>query len=304
MHLLAGRADGRAVGAALTPVVVASEMSPAALTWRSLARWTGHPAQYFRGGQTMARRSRRAEQESRAAWAAAQAALGGELGRGRDWTRLLHPERAGALAAAGARAFVEHLKRVVEAWREDICRAHPGRPVVPVVVVDPLQRYQAGDDEVSDLNALARELCAAAVAGGWIAMLTSDTNKVAATGGGEARADLEEGAAVFRGSYKLMHEVTTAIYLRRTARQGEPEPAGDERHVETVLVKNRWGASAPPWPRFLWQPATTRFYPQSRERAADLARTDAEAIARQPRAARRDAPPPAPPAPQRTRSDV
>ena len=273
-------------GDALTPVLIASEMSAAALTWRSLARWVGCPSTYFRGGQTVLRKHRLTEQAERA-WEAGNQALDGEFGEARDWLRLLEPGRASLSTAQGARALVEDIKGLVEAWREKLGREHGGREIVPIVVVDPLQRYQSGRDEIGDLNALARELCAATLAGNWITLLTSDTNKASARGErGENSTDSEEGAGVFRGSYNLIHEVSAALYLRRP-RHGlltEDEEREGLRYVETVLVKARWGGGVPPWPRFRWYGATARFWPMTAEATvahdAELARRKEEAEGR------------------------
>lgn len=156
-YLLAGEG---AWGPQLTPVLMASEMSPDALAWRSLARWTGHPASTFRAGQSLARRHPSRAPELRQAWEGARQALTGEFGQARHWQRLLSPGKAGLAASRGAKLFVEHLRATVGAWRELLAHEHPGHELVPFVVVDPLQRYQSGHDEVTDLNALARELCA------------------------------------------------------------------------------------------------------------------------------------------------
>jgi len=256
-------------GAALTPVLLASEMGIDALSWRSLARWTGSPAYHFRAGRNPRTNDDTRRLESSEAWAAAEAALEGEFGRARDFMRLLDARQAGEAAATDAKTLLALVRSVVGPWRDELAHEHPGREIVPIVIVDPLQRYQSGQDDVRDLNALARELCAAAVENKWIVLVTSDTNKNAAAGlarKGEEDAS-EEGASIFRGSYNLIHEVTAALYLRkvRTAKQDDDDKRAGIRMVETVVVKNRWGASAPPWPRFRWHGPALRFFPQSRE---------------------------------------
>lgn len=267
-YLLAGEG---AWGPQLTPVLIASEMSPDALAWRSLARWTGYPASTFRAGQSLARRHPSRATELRQAWQSARQALTGEFGQARHWQRLLSPGKTGLAASRGAKLFVEHLRATVEAWRERIAHEHLRQEVVPFVVVDPLQRYQSGHDEVTDLNALARELCAVSAEEGWITLLTSDTNKTAATGNAsDGRASSEEGAAAFRGSYNLMHEVTTALYLRRPPLRevNEDEEREGLRYLEAVVVKNRWGSNLPPAPRYRWHSPSMRFYPLPREQTA------------------------------------
>lgn len=266
--LLAGEG---AWGPQLTPVLMASEMAPNALAWRSLARWTGHPASTFRAGQSLALRHPSKAAELRQVWGSAEEALAGPLGQARRWQRLLNPTTAGLHASRGAKLFVEHLRTIVSAWRQRIAHEHPRLEVVPFVVVDPLQRYQSGHDEVTDLNTLARELCAATAEEGWITLLTSDTNKTSATGNAsEGRASSEEGAAAFRGSYNLMHEVTTALFLRRPPLRevNEEEERQGTRYIEAVVVKNRWGSNLPPAPRYRWHSPTMRFYPLPREQTA------------------------------------
>lgn len=252
-------------GSAITPVLIASEMSAAALSWRTLARWTGHSASYFRGGESLAHKPGAPQ-----AWLDADRALSdGELAQARSWMRLIEPSKVASALDDGAVAFVAYLSTLVEAWRERIARELPGRDVVPVVVVDPVQRYQGGDDEVQALNTLARSLCAATVERNWIALMTSDTNKAAASGRSDTERDEEEGAAVFRGSYGLQHEVSSALYLRRVKGSELTIDEADEksglRYVETVLVKARWGGGRPPWPRFRWIGPTARFWPMSEE---------------------------------------
>ncbi len=259
-------AGSEAYGPQLTPVIMASEMGANALTWRSLARWTGFPAYIFRGGATVEHRRKHADAAS--AWQAARIALDGPLGAARRWQRLIEPAHAGA--AVANRTFVDFLQRHVEAWRAQIAQRHASREVVPIVVVDPTQRYQGSDDAVGALNDLARALCDAAVRNGWVVLLTSDTNKESSTGkaGGN---DRERGANAIRGSYNLQHEVTNALYLQSALGPSEEQSASEkekgERDIEVVVVKNRWGPAHPPWPRYIWRTASLRFEPIAQEEA-------------------------------------
>ena len=67
----------------LTPVIICSEMAPKALTWRSLARWTGCPAHLFRagGGGLDPARAQTVMQKARDA-------LTGPLGDARRWIHI------------------------------------------------------------------------------------------------------------------------------------------------------------------------------------------------------------------------
>lgn len=255
-------------GDALTPVLVASELGADALTWRSLARWTGHRASIFRGGRTYAERSPEHAARADRAWADARAALAGELGEVRGWLRLLSPRAAmGKLASGGPKALAAHMVALVERWRAELAKKH-GREVVPAVVLDPVQRYQGADDEVRALNELALELRAAVVEHGWIAFVTSDTNKNAAKGDGP-EGDQEWAASVLRGSYQLVHEATATIALRRPKGIDMPAEAAEKgaRYVEAVIGKARWGHASRPWPLYVWMGGTGRFYPLTEQEA-------------------------------------
>ena len=85
--------------------------------------------------------------------------------------------------------------------------------------------------------------------------MTSDTNKAAVSGQGF---DGESSAAGFRGSYKLIHLVDAALYLKPAA--VKPADPG-ELIVETVVVKNRWGPKGVVPPRFRWACWNGRFEP-------------------------------------------
>ena len=129
-----------------------------------------------------------------------------------------------------------------------------------MVILDPVQRWQdPTKGEVEALNDLVESIGEFAQRKGreWIVFLTSDTNKGTAAGqtSGGVR---QEAIAGFRGSYKLMHLVDSAIYLHRINALNK----GSGRVVlETVLVKNRWGTTRGPWPHFQWTPWNGRFEP-------------------------------------------
>ena len=256
-------------GSVLTPVLVASEMGIDALTWRSLARWTGFPSSIFRGGRTVLSTD---QKRAAAAWSAARSALSpsSSLGLSRQWLRLVNPKNVGAFLSkdgGGPQALVFELERIVEAWREQLAR-ETKKDVVPIVVLDPLQRYQGGDDAIDALNALSRSLCTSTVEKKWITLVTSDTNKASAKGDNAKDAtDGEQATAVFRGSYNLMHEVTAAVALRtsKTLFPSEEEKKRSVRVVEAVFAKQRWGSAAQPGPHFVFDGPTLRFFPMTRE---------------------------------------
>jgi hypothetical protein len=238
----------------LTPVMVLSEMSPQALSWRSLARWTGHDSTIFRAGRSA--RTLRDPELVDAAWRSAERALDPDslFGHARSLMRALWPPLGGGPELL--HRVAERLKRWVGDLQEDY-----SREVWPVVVIDPIQRWQArGAGEVEALNELVEVLGEVAYAGRWVVIVTSDTNKASASGGSDpkkVRTPQEEGAAAFRGSYKLQHLLDAGLYLRR------PEDAPDSLdgivEVESVVVFNRWGAATQPFPRFTVDLKRARF---------------------------------------------
>jgi hypothetical protein len=262
-----------AYGEAFTPVIVASEMGADALTWRSLARWLGVHASVFRRG-----RSSDSPDTAEPAWAKAREALAGQLGEVRRWLRLVDASQAASALRRGPAAFVNVLADVANRWRDTIARAHPNAEIVPVIVIDPVQRYQGSESEIEALNTLARSLCAATVDGKFVTLVTSDTNKQAAKGEIEA-IDAEWVAAVFRGSYNLMHEVTAAMAIRATDKGlTEEERQKGVRHLEVLIGKQRWGFCSRPWPRYVWDGPVQRFYAMTESDSARSARDEEDAV--------------------------
>ena len=245
----------------LTPVLILSEMSPAALTWRTLARWTGADSRTFRAGASAERLLDRSDAEElvERAFSDAREALQGPLEASRRFLRMFQSKKAG-------RPLLEETAQLVELWREELGR-ETGREIWPVLILDPVQRWQdPKKGEVEALNDLIESIGEFAHRKGreWIVFLTSDTNKGTAAGqtSGGVR---QEAIAGFRGSYKLMHLVDSAIYLHRINELNQ-----DSRRVvlETVLVKNRWGSTRGPWPHFQWTPWNGRFEPWTEAEAA------------------------------------
>ena len=237
----------------LTPVLVASEMRPDELSWRSLARWTSADTRIFDAGRSAAALLAGDELDPNAevenAFKKAKEALRGEFGASRHFLRLFAKRSSGV-------ELVKDLATVCAQWKEQLSKEHPDRAVWPVVVLDPIQRFQGQGQEVEALNTLVEELSSTARAQGWVVFLTSDTNKPAASGASNTKDKREEGAAAFRGSYKLQHLVDAALYLTR------PDEDPDRPELLAVLVKNRRGSSAKVhWPRYQWDVRRARFEP-------------------------------------------
>lgn len=239
----------------LLPIVIASEMSPAALSWRGLARWTSRDARIFRSGKSAAQLLQGFElypaKAAKEAWERAEEALLGEFGQARSWIRVYQGDHNGP-------NMIKQLDSILSQWVDTLQKQYPDRTIWPVVVIDPIQRYQAQGVEVEALNNLVECLGVAAINRGWVALITSDTNKPSASGNTNKGDKREEGAAAFRGSYKLQHLLDAAIYLTK------PEDSDPKRpELELVIVKNRWGSAASPWPRYYWDVRYARFEPLS-----------------------------------------
>lgn len=235
--------------APLTPVLILSEMSARDLGFRTLGRLLGKPARLFRSGPAAMREERafledscndpdaKSKAEANVAelfhCAKEEAREGGRLHRIATWQRLGRPDASGAgmldLVAVG-----------VEAWREELATKYR-REVWPVVFVDPIQRWQSPGPEVEALNELVETLDALADQHGWIAFVTSDTNKDAAKVATVRKSNEPErlaSPALFRGSYKLHHtaDVVMVIQPMMVEMRG-----GRESWAAVALDKNRWG---------------------------------------------------------------
>ena len=123
-QVLAGDAQGP-----LTPLIILSEMDPRALAWRTLARWTGYTASHFRAGKS----ADLAGGYKEAMWGAARDAFtSGLLDEARKLTRIVKSQNSGQL-------LIEDLKRQIGLLRDK----YKGREVLPIVMVDPIQRFMA-----------------------------------------------------------------------------------------------------------------------------------------------------------------
>lgn len=229
----------------LTPVTVLSEMDAHTLARRTLGRLCGVSARLFRSGKASGEHRETVD----AAYGAARAELQehGRFEELRPWMRIARPDGRGV-------SVMQELAASVNEWRESLAAKHPGRSVWPVVVVDPIQRWQDPElNEVEALNTLAEKLDQLADAHGWIVLLTSDTNKDAAKG-------LEtSNAGAFRGSYRLMHAADIAVVMK----PGEYNPETHQVDVDVALEKNRNGPLGSV--RMNWHSPTGQFTPETKE---------------------------------------
>ena len=233
----------------LTPTLILSEMAPRTLAHRTLGRLVDAPAWYFRSGKVAGLHRpdvREAYGKARAALATSPAA--GAFQRLAEWQRTARPARE------RGQGVLSIMRAEVEAFREEVAALHPTREVWPLVVVDPIQRWQDGAlSEVEALNELAEGVDQLADENGWIVLLTSDTNKSAAVG----KEDKDSaGAAMFRGSYKLFHSCDLVLSM-----EAEPyDSSKPSRSVKIGIEKSR--NSGPGGAGYLeWNGATGRFRP-------------------------------------------
>ena len=191
-----------------------------------------------------------------------------------------------SMASRDTSSFVSILKSWVEYLSSEISCKNPGFQVVPVVVIDPIQRFgeTTGKGEVESLNKLSSELRNATISGDfpWVTLVTSDTNKESSTGRVKNRDIRAEGTAAFRGSYNLLHEVSVALYMRKPPGSDWAEnEATSVRQVEVGVVKNRYGrapfgTSKDPHPRFEYDAKCGRFLPYSIDSAQYMRKRDEE----------------------------
>lgn len=287
--VLAGERSGP-----LFPTFILSEMSAAALTYRTLGRWFGCSSRWFTGAPNLEiegaenmldeARTRREDEIRRAQTQAAEELDGGTLAAMRRFQRVPHVPGSGADA-------LDRAARTLDAWRAQL-QAETGRDVWPVLLVDPIQRFASGN-EVEGLNELAERLRRIADAGdGRIVLATSDTNKASAKGDADAgsRDAGQEAAAILRGSYALPHAVDAVIILGADATDG-PVPLGAARRVAASVGLNRWGPAGGA-AGFAWEPWSGRFMPdgavtrpatkaeEKARRASDKEKREQDAAAR------------------------
>ena len=216
----------------LTPVLWLSEMTVQELSWRQLARWSGHSGSSFRGGLT-AREDKETARDALAAFTAASETLHKDsddlLRKARSYMRIFRPSMSAGTDTAAGVYLIDAVAESVEAWRADLERKykhrHPGhtRPCWPIIVIDPLQRWQdsGANSDVAALDQLIEALDRYTTKHNWIVLVTSDTNKESAKGtktGGQDNnppkyITQERAAALARGTYKLFHLARAVIGL-------------------------------------------------------------------------------------------
>jgi hypothetical protein len=254
---------------ALSPVILLSELPRKLLRRRSLARFTGRP-------QVALRDTGHYDHER--AWEAARDALrpGSAYveARGR-FLRTVTPDVAGGWGLRGEE-LISRLAEWIGAWKADLAEQYPGREVWPIVVVDPIQRFQdPTKNAVEALDELCLALASTTRREGWICFATSDTNKQAAAGRERSGDPRERGTAAFRGSYELMHAANVALFIDPLEVPDEVPPdfgpldddpdAGG--YLAVGVVKNWEGSSLPnrnAWAYYRWTKHLGRFFPMCR----------------------------------------
>jgi hypothetical protein len=237
----------------LTPVLLMSEMPVESLVWRSLGRMTGYDSSFFRAGaagvQRLMERERGTYSEALArefindVFGAARLILADSIYSMARTTflRSLSPK------SHSASELVRDITAVVNRWAQSLSDEF-AREVWPVVVMDPIQRWQDNTrSEVEALNALAEEFHAATSENGWIGIITSDTNKAAATDreSDQRDAEYEKAISVFRGSYKLVHLCDAALSLAPVRNPDDEYYKRNLPVIEVKVAKNRWGIVLP-----------------------------------------------------------
>jgi len=267
--LLAARGDLPA-GEPITPVILLSELPRKLLRRRTLARYTGWPQRAVRDVE---------HYHHKQAWGAAEAALapGSDLVESRSrFLRTITPDVPGGWGLRGEH-LLGRLAEWIAAWKADLSKRYPDREVWPIVIVDPIQRFQdPTKNAVEALDELCLALASTTRREGWICFATSDTNKQAAAGRERSGDPRERGTAAFRGSYELMHAANVSLFLDPLSvpddvPQGfgrlddDPQPGG---YLAVGVVKNWEGNSLPArdaWAYYRWTKHLGRFYPLRRE---------------------------------------
>ena len=179
--------------------------------------------------------------------------------------------------------LVDHLADAVDFFREELAyRAGvPAADVLPVVVIDPAQRFAGGGESQRDaidavLGAANELLCTEL---GCVVFTTNDTTKAAARGVSLDHFLSAEGpglmADVLAGSQGIMHHASDVIIVHpeRPTLPGEERPGEDPskrprpgcRRQWVRLPRSRGGGEAPLAFPFDWEGGTGRLHPREPE---------------------------------------
>jgi hypothetical protein len=254
---------------ALTPALILSEMDARALNQRTLGRWFGCQPRCFASAPNVALLNARAAQMSAEMQASELERIrslqrsaieafrpDGKLAAMCKWQRV--PTQIGTGPEAIRTAAL-----MLRAWREQLERDYPGHAVLPVLVIDPVQRFAgAADGEVEGQNAIAKALRSEADNGGLVILATSDTNKAAGMGDRDRdrRDEAQDAAAIFRGSYGLLHALDAALVMEKEkVEKGCPPEPWKPVRVNVTVGLNRWGPAGWPPASFEWERETGRF---------------------------------------------
>lgn len=216
----------------LTPIAIYSEMAEDDLEDRTLGRLLDVSGHIFAAGRSARRFHAKAWVDDQFNRAAAAMEPGGVYHRIAAWQRFT---RAGKLAGPTLVAAVE---ADVSAWVEDLKLAHPGRDIVPIVALDPINSFLPldGRSEVETLGEMAAALDELADRRRWIIVITVETNKTSAVAAAGKEGTGGAAAAVYRGTMQLLHRLDVALVLDA----GKEDPAGI-CDATLTLDKNRAG---------------------------------------------------------------
>lgn len=268
----------------LTPVLIVSELDQKDIAKRFIARLLKFPVNVMRSRTSAVRnygRMFRDEELSRQLVGQAYQGAREAVGEG-GWYKAVSPWQH-VKRMDSSPDMLERLEAHVERWRKTIREVHPQRDVVPIVVLDPVQRWNPpGMSELEALNVLSEKIDEMADRHGWVVLISSDTNKETAK---QTPNDASSSAAAFRGTYKLIHSSETTIVLRRDDPVAGKAPKGfrfrrapigpwQERPVAITisLDKNRNGPLGEA--SFMWRPACGFFTPEEREETEERRRSD------------------------------
>lgn len=179
--------------------------------------------------------------------------------------------------------LVDHLADAVDFFREELAHRAgvPAADVLPVVVIDPAQRFAGGGESQRDaidavLGAANELLCTEL---GCVVFTTNDTTKAAARGVSLDHFLSAEGpglmADVLAGSQGIMHHASDVIIVHpeRPTLPGEERPGEDPskrprpgcRRQWVRLPRSRGGGEAPLAFPFDWEGGTGRLHPREPE---------------------------------------